>query len=105
KRDGDAPTPVTPWRALATAAAVVDLGALSQWLDAQPDAEPEGLDNAGAADVLRPQPGCHARRVRPREQLWPALPRAARPPSRAQAADAMGRRHLDALATPPERTR
>lgn len=105
KRDGDAPTPVTAWRALATAEAVVDLDALSQWLDAHPEAVPDVLDIAAAIDELRQQPGCQSCRERLREQLWPALPRASGPPSRRQAADAMGRRYLDALATPPERTR
>ncbi len=105
QRDGDAPTPVTAWRALATAEAAVDLDALSQWLDAHPEAVPDVLDIAAAIDELRQQPGCHPCRQRLREQLWPALPRASGPPARRGAADAMGRRYLDALATPPERTR
>ncbi len=105
KRDGEEPTPVTAWRALATAEAAVDLDALSQWLDAHPDAVPDVLDIAAAIDELRQQPGCQSCRQRLREQLWPALPRASGPSARREAADAMGRRYLDALSTPPERTR
>jgi hypothetical protein len=101
---GDA-TPADAWRALATADAVVDLDALSRWLDAHPQAVPDPLDIAAAIDELRQQPGCRDCRQRLRDQLWPALPRAPGPPPRRDAADAMGRRYLDALAAPRESTR
>lgn len=98
-------TPVDAWRALAAADAAVDLDALSRWLDAHPQAVPDPLDIAAAIDALRQQPDCHACRQRLRDQLWPALPRAPGPPARRDAADAMGRRYLDALAAPQETAR
>jgi len=101
---GDA-TPADAWRALATADAAVDLDALSRWLDAHPQAVPDPLDIAAAIDELRQQPECRACRQRLRDQLWPALPRAPGPPARRDAADAMGRRYLDALAAPQENAR
>lgn len=101
---GDA-TPADAWRALATADAAVDLDALSRWLDAHPQAVPDPLDIAAAIDELRQQPDCRTCRQRLRDQLWPALPRAPGPPARRDAADAMGRRYLDALATLQEAAR
>ena len=99
-------TPATAWQALATAEANVDLDALSRWLDAHPQAVPDPLDLAAAIDELRQQPDCNACRQRLREQLWPALQRSPGPPARRNAADAQGRRYLDALmATPAENTR
>ena len=104
-REGGDATPADAWRALATADAAVDLDALSRWLDAHPQAVPDPLDIAAAIDELRQQPECHACRQRLRDQLWPALPRAPGPPARRDAADAMGRRYLDALAAPQENAR
>lgn len=104
RESGDA-MPVNAWRALATADAVVDLDALSRWLDAHPQAVPDPLDIAAAIDELRQQPDCRACRQRLRDQLWPALPRAPGPPPRRDAADAMGRRYLDALTAPRETAR
>ncbi|MFZ6694621.1 hypothetical protein ACO0J1_02430 [Stenotrophomonas acidaminiphila] len=98
-------TPVDAWRALATAGAAVDLDAVSRWLEAHPQAVPDPLDIAAAIDALRQQPDCDACRQRLRDQLWPALPRAPGPPARREAADAMGRRYLDALAAPQETAR
>ena len=98
-------TPVEAWRALATAGAAVDLDAGSPWLEAHPQAVPDPLDIAAAIDALRQQPDCRACRQRLRDQLWPALPRAPGPPARREAADAMGRRYLDALAAPQETAR
>jgi len=94
--------PVHAWQALATADAGIDLDALSRWLDTHPQAVPDPLDIAAAIDELRQQPDCHACRQRLREQLWPALQRPAGPPARRNAADAAGRRYLDALAAPAE---
>ncbi len=104
-RDGGDTTPADAWRALATADAPVDLDALSRWLDTHPQAVPDPLDIAAAIDELRQQPDCRACRQRLRDQLWPALPRAPGPPARRDAADAMGRRYLDALAAPQENAR
>jgi len=104
-REGGDATPTDAWRALATADEAVDLDAVSRWLDAQPQAVPDPLDIAAAIDELRQQPDCRACRQRLRDQLWPALPRAPGPPARRDAADAMGRRYLDALAAPQENAR
>lgn len=95
-------TPVHTWQALATADADIDLDTLSRWLDTHPQAVPDPLDIAAAIDELRQQPDCSACRQRLREQLWPALQRPVGPPARRNAADAAGRRYLDALATPAE---
>lgn len=101
---GDA-TVVTAWQALAAPDASVDLDALSRWLDAHPQAVPEPLDIAAAIDELRQQPQCQPCRDQLRAQLWPALRRADGPPLRRNAADAAGRRYLDALAAPAEEGR
>jgi hypothetical protein len=93
------------WQALATADAPVDLDALSRWLDANPGAVPDVLDVAAAIDELRQQPDCRSCRFHLRNQLWPALQRAPGPPARRAAADASGRRYLDALAAPQETSR
>ncbi len=94
-------TPATAWQALAATEANVDLDALSRWLDAHPQAVPDPLDLAAAIDELRQQPDCRACRQRLREQLWPALQRPPGPPARRDAADAQGRRYLDALMAAP----
>ncbi|MGB3394647.1 MAG: hypothetical protein WA956_05875 [Stenotrophomonas sp.] len=98
-------TPVRAWQALATTGGDLDLEALSRWLDAHPQAVPDPLDIAAAIDELRQQPDCRACRQRLREQLWPALQRPPGPPQRRNAADALGRRYLDALAAPTEDAR
>lgn len=94
-------TPATAWQVLAATEANVDLDALSRWLDAHPQAVPDPLDLAAAIDELRQQPDCRACRQRLREQLWPALQRPPGPPARRDAADAQGRRYLDALMAAP----
>jgi hypothetical protein len=90
------------WQALAQADGAVDLDALSRWLDAHPQAVPDPLDVLAAIDEVRQQPDCQACRQRLRAQLWPALQRPPGPPARRDAADAGGRRYLDALAAPRE---
>ena len=90
------------WQALAQADGAVDLDALSRWLDAHPQAVPDPLDVLAAIDDVRQQPDCQACRQRLRAQLWPALQRPPGPPARRDAADAGGRRYLDALAAPRE---
>ncbi|MGH8054740.1 MAG: hypothetical protein ACREP4_12560 [Stenotrophomonas sp.] len=92
------------WQALAQADGKVDLDALSRWLDAHPNAWPDPLDVIAAIDEVRQQPDCQPCRLRLREQLWPALQRPLGPPARRSAPDAAGRRYLDALAAPQERT-
>lgn len=91
------------WQALASSEGKVDLDALSRWLDAHPQAWPDPLDVIAAIDEVRQQPECQPCRQRLREQLWPALQRPLGPPARRNAADASGRRYLDALAAPQER--
>jgi hypothetical protein len=100
-RDAGDATPARTWQALATRDAPVDLDALSRWLDAHPQAVPDPLDVVAAIDELRRQPDCHACRQRLRKQLWPALQRPPGPPARRDAADAQGRRYLDALMAAP----
>ena len=104
-RDAADVTPASAWHALATADVPVDLDALSRWLDAHPHAVPDPLAIAAAIDELRQQPACGTCRQRLRDQLWPALQRPLGPPARRDAADAMGRRYLDALAAPRENPR
>ncbi|WP_449465338.1 hypothetical protein [Stenotrophomonas humi] len=91
------------WQALASSDGKVDLDALSRWLDAHPQAWPDPLDVIAAIDEVRQQPDCQSCRQRLREQLWPALQRPLGAPARRNAADASGRRYLDALAAPQER--
>ena len=93
------------WHALASSDADVDLDALSRWLDAHPNAVPDALDVAAAIDALRQQPDCRTCRDVLRAQLWPALRRAEGPPARRTAADAAGRRYLEALSAPQEPAR
>ena len=93
------------WQALAAPTQAVDLDALTRWLDAHPDAVPDPLDVVAAIDALRQQPDCQRCRQQLRDQLWPALRRAEGPPARRNAADAGGRRYLEALGTPTEPAR
>ncbi len=93
------------WQALARHDGQVDLDALSRWLDAHPQAWPDPLDVIAAIDDVRQQPGCQPCRQRLRDQLWPALQRPSGPPARRGAADAAGRRYLDALAAPQQDAR
>ncbi|MEN5209241.1 hypothetical protein ABE493_14080 [Stenotrophomonas terrae] len=90
------------WQALAARDDAVDLDALSRWLDAHPNAVPDPLDVVAAIDALRQQPECQPCRQTLRAQLWPALRRADGPPARRNAADASGRRYLEALSAPQE---
>lgn len=93
------------WHALASSDESVDLDALSRWLDANPNAVPDALDVVAAIDALRQQPDCRTCRNELRAQLWPALRRAEGPPARRAAADASGRRYLEALSAPQEPAR
>jgi len=93
------------WHALASSDGSVDLDALSRWLDAHPNAVPDPLDVVAAIDALRQQHDCRTCRNELRAQLWPALRRADGPPARRNAADAVGRRYLEALSTPQEPAR
>ena len=93
------------WHALASSDGSVDLDALSRWLDAHPNAVPDPLDVVAAIDALRQQPDCRTCRNELRAQLWPALRRADGPPARRNAADAAGRRYLEALSAPQEPAR
>lgn len=93
------------WHALASTDENIDLDALSRWLDAHPNAAPDPLDVVAAIDALRQQPDCRACRNELRAQLWPALRRAEGPPARRNAADATGRRYLEALSAPQEPAR
>ncbi len=98
-------TVVDAWTALSTADGKVDLDALSRWLDAHPTAWPDPLDVIAAIDDVRQQPDCQPCRMRLRDQLWPALQRPLGPAARRNAADATGRRYLDALTAPQEPAR
>jgi hypothetical protein len=93
------------WHALASSDESVDLDALSRWLDANPNAVPDALDVVAAIDALRQQPDCRTCRNELRAQLWPALRRSEGPPARRAAADASGRRYLEALSAPQEPAR
>lgn len=93
------------WRMLAERESTPDLDALSRWLDAHPQAVPDPLEVIAAIDELRQQPHCQPCRQRLRDQLWLALQRPTGPPARRNAADAGGRRYLDALSAPQERAR
>ena len=93
------------WHALASTDENIDLDALSRWLDAHPNAVPDPLDVVAAIDALRQQPDCRTCRNELRAQLWPALRRADGPPARRNAADAAGRRYLEALSAPQEPAR
>lgn len=93
------------WHALASNDDAVDLDALSRWLDAHPNAVPDSLDVVAAIDALRQRSDCRACRNDLRAKLWPALRRAEGPPARRNAADASGRRYLEALSAPQEPVR
>ncbi|WP_411833471.1 hypothetical protein [Pseudoxanthomonas mexicana] len=114
KRDGLAPRPdaLRPaasgdtvladlWRALDDApdarSQSPDLDALERWLREHPARAADPLSLHAAIDALRRQPDCADCRADLRALLWPLL---ARPPAaapRRPAADAQGRRYLDAL--------
>ena len=91
---------VALWRALADVpgnAAPIDTTALQRWLRAHPARAPDPLALQEAIDTLQRKPSCGACRAELRALLWPLLaPPPAAVPRRA-AADAQGRRYLDAL--------
>ena len=91
---------VARWRALADGpgnAAPNDTTALQRWLRAHPARAPDPLALQEAIDTLQRKPSCGACRAELRALLWPLLaPPPAAVPRRA-AADAQGRRYLDAL--------
>ena len=78
-------------------AAPIDTTALQRWLRAHPARAPDPLALQEAIDTLQRKPSCGACRAELRALLWPLLaPPPAAVPRRA-AADAQGRRYLDAL--------
>ena len=87
------PEPAATWRALATGP--VRLDALERWLRGA--AVPDRLALASAIDTVRREPACAGCRARLRRLLWAALPRPVPKVARRNAADAQGRRYLDAL--------
>ena len=104
-KDDDA-APVRVWTALANdaaAAETADLDALHAWLRTNEARMPDALDLFVAIDEVRGDPACAPCRQRLRALLWSA---SAQPPAqvpRRGAADAAGRRYLDALRQEPAR--
>ena len=98
-------TAAEAWQALANPGGTLDLDALLRWLDAHPQALPDPLDVTAAVDELRQQPDCQPCRQRLRARLWPAVVPAPAPGARRPAADAMGKRYLDALPGPADMPR
>lgn len=103
--DGEA-APARAWRALTSDDASgdgADLDALQDWLRGNETRVPDALDLFAAIDAVRGDPACAACRRHLRALLWSA---SAQPPAQAPrraAADAAGRRYLDALRQEPAR--
>ena len=86
--------PAATWRALASGPVLLD--PLERWLRGAQ--VPDRLALASAIDTVRREPACAACRARLRALLWAALPEPVARVARRNAADAEGRRYLDALA-------
>jgi hypothetical protein len=102
--DDDAAAVESLWRALGPqasasgdASVAESLDGLESWLRRHPDRAPDALSLYAAIDALRRQPGCVDCRTGLRDLLWPLLPRPPAAALRREAADAQGRRYLDAL--------
>jgi len=102
----DDPAPARVWAALANDAATADAGdleALQAWLRTNEARVPDALDLFAAIDEVRGDPACAACRQRLRALLWSASPQPPAQVPRRGAADAAGRRYLDALRQEPAR--
>jgi len=95
------PAIVEAWQRLGDDNGAPDLDALAAWQQRNAAYLPDALDLAAAIEQLRIEPDCGDCRQRLRAQLWRALQRPLPQAMRRSAADAMGRRYLDALEAQP----